>query len=224
MLQPSFKIQSISDSVGAEELDALKFDGPALNIDDVDQVKIGAPPKMASIQEESFWKGPSELSAKANYASNAKGLFVQILVTDANMKAPMKWPGVFGSCVEFFFDFRNPARRADYPKFEKNVHQVIISPALSQGDATKVWFASEKYGTIDGLKAVSKRVDATSYAIKLFIPWGSVGGRPKNGIGVDVSVDNPAKSEPQTRKCQMVLFGDASNNVDPSNYGVGLLP
>ncbi len=222
-LQPAFKVESAPESLDASSLPALELPGEWLLMDSVDQVKIGAPPKMASLQEEAFWKGPEELSAKVKYAANGKGLFAQVIVKDASMKVPSKWPGVSGSCIEFFFDFRRPARRAEYPKFEKGVYQAIISPALTEGDATKVWNASERHGVIEGLKAVSVRLGPKSYAVNVFVPWDSIGGRPKHSIALDVSADAPGKGEPQRRKCQMALFGDESNNLDPSNYGVGLL-
>lgn len=225
---------NFSQTSGEVSLAALAAWQPAngdLRIDMPDQVAIGRPPRLTSIQEEQFWAGPAELSARARLGGDRDGLLVYIDVTDAHARHPRRWPDVRGSVVELFFDFRPPAQSTTTPAYGKGVYQVVLRPALQPGDTVEIWNASKQHGILEKTTAFGAP-RAGGYRVAFRIPWTSTGlpldpatGGPTRAFGFDVAVDAPfpADAHPSRadqRKSQIILFGSATNNVDTSGYGL----
>ncbi|WP_043587037.1 hypothetical protein [Geminisphaera colitermitum] len=201
-----------------------------LRIDTPDQVAVGRPPKLTSIQEEQFWAGPAELSARVKLGYDRDGLLVYVDVTDANVRLPQRWPDVRGSVVELFFDFRPLEQTAGSPAYGKGVYQVVLRPALQSGDTVEIWNASKQNGILESTTAIGAPRTG-GYWVAFRIPWASTGlpfdpatGAPTRGFGFDVAVDAPFPADAHAsradqRKSQIVLFGTASNNVSTSGFG-----
>ncbi|MDR1282888.1 MAG: hypothetical protein LBK99_19000 [Opitutaceae bacterium] len=202
-----------------------------LRIDMPEQVAIGRPPKLTSIQEEQFWAGPAELSARVKSGGDRDGLLVYVDVTDAHARLPHRWPDVRGSAVELFFDFRPSAQSATTPAYGKGVYQVVLRPALRPGDTVEIWNASKQHGILGNTTATGAP-RAGGYRVVFRIPWASTGlpldpatGMPTRAFGFDVAVDAPFPADAHAsradqRKSQIVLFGTASNSVSTSGFGL----
>ncbi|MFA6292599.1 MAG: hypothetical protein WC637_12495, partial [Victivallales bacterium] len=109
-VRPNFTIPRLPNEFSLKDMASWKPQGGEMMIDKPEQVAVGRPPELSSLQEERYWKGPDELSAKVATGYNDRGFFARINVRDKN-KGPLKrWPGVEGSCIEWFFDFRPPAK------------------------------------------------------------------------------------------------------------------
>lgn len=212
-VRPSHTVPKVADLVALTKTKGLEIERP-------DQVVVGRPPEMASLQEDQYWKGPRELSGETWIGYTEEALLVKVRVHDAYARLPEPWPGVKGSCVELFFDFRSPSTRAARSSYEKGVYQIILAPSLAKDQSTQIWNASESYGSLPNLVAKGERIDADSYWVSLEIPWKSIGAKigPGFSFGFDVAIDGPRENLPD-RKSQMVLFGGASNSKDVSSLG-----
>jgi len=224
-VRPGFVVKRLPEDFSLQSLAAWKAGADALSIDRPEQVAIGRPPEMTSLQEERYWKGPDELSAKILSGCNSKGLFIRVDVRDRN-KGPLKtWPGVEGSCVELFFDLRSPAAGLGSPSYGKEVAQLIVKPPLKEGEKAEIW--APPFNTdakFSAVECAGASLDASSYWIGVFVPWtlaGANGAKPE-AIGFDAAIDGPPANA-IGRKSQAIMFGGASNNRDASGFGLGKL-
>lgn len=221
VVRPSVTVPFVPEGTAAANLAST---GDALRLDRPEQVTVGRPPQMVSLQEEKYWKGPAELSGAVNAGATARGLLVRVQVRDSAPQLPAPWPGVKGSCVELFFDFRSPSIRAARSAYEKGVYQIVLKPALKAGENVEIWNASERSGKISGVTASGARIDALNYWVAVEIPWSAVEIVPQPGtsFGFDVAIDGPGL-QPGDRKSQLILFGDSTNSVDASKFGLLIL-
>jgi hypothetical protein len=194
----------------------------------MDQVVIGRPSDLASLQEKNDWIGPEELSAQAKIGYDDNGLLVYVKVHDAHARLPQGWPGVSGSCVEFFFDFR-PADGSygphlGNPLYDSNVHQLVVRPVIKAGQKAAIWHASASSAALPNISVDAGSLDKENYWLILRIPWSDTGRlfEPGMRMGFDVGVNGPHPGE-AGRKSQIVLFGTSSNCSDASRFGVGML-
>ena len=103
---PTIPIPRLPEVGSVAEIESWQPPGGSLLLNRMDQVVIGRPPELASLKEVDDWAGPEELSAEVKIGYDDNGLLVYVKVHDAHARLPQGWPGVSGSCVEFFFDFR----------------------------------------------------------------------------------------------------------------------
>lgn len=219
LLRPSHIIRELPAQSKPASL-TVSNNGATLAINTPDQVVLGRPPQLASLQEDKYWKGPSELAGLVTLGYTATHLLVRVDVQDTQPRLPDPWPGVMGSCVELFFDFRPASKRAQGGGYEPGVHQIILKPALEKDQSVEIWDASSKVGTLDGLQAEGGRIDDRHYWVALSIPWASTGMSAKAGesFGFDVGIDGPDANGP-LRKSQLMLYGTSINNSDTSSFG-----
>lgn len=187
-----------------------------------EQVVVGRPPKLTSIQEDQFWKGPDELSATIKLGYNESGFFIYADVVDSEASVPKAWPGVRGSAVEIFFDLRS-AEDGFGSGMGEGVYQVVLRPALSEGDSVEIWNTREDRGVLEGTVATGGPTEK-GYWIGFFVPWESLERDPEDfqSFGFDIGFDGP-NEDGSNRKNQIMLMGSASNSSDASHYGVVLL-
>lgn len=219
--RPTVAVPPLPEGLSLNDLKDWPMPGGPLRLDQAGQVMYGAPPLLASLQEERYWKGPSELSAEAKVGYNAHGLFVLVQVHDAHPRAPETWPGVGGSCVELFFDFRPPAGGLGHAVYGQGVHQVILRPSLAEGEAVAVWTpTAERFGGLRGAVAQGARINRESYWVALCIPWADIGqaGSPGGVFGLDIGLDGSWPDQPG-RKSQLMLYGTAASCQDASLFG-----
>lgn len=211
-VRPTVVIPRVAEGFDWRNPDGWKSQ-PPLSLDQADQVVVGQPPLLSSLQEERFWKGSNELSAQARFASDGKSLFVYLVVTDANHRAPQKWPGVLGSCVELFLDQRT-GKSLGQAAYGPGVTQLLIRPPSSSDPEPTVHQATEKFGTLIGVQATGGELRDGKYWIALSAPLST----PGESFGLDIGINGPPK-EGLGRKSQMMLFGGAGNGSDASQFG-----
>ncbi len=215
-VRPTLSVSKAADG-------ALTFDtmpGAASSISRPEQVAIGRPPSLVSLQEGQYWQGPAELSGAVKAAWTSTALVIAIKVHDANFRPPASWPGVGGSCVELFLDFRAPGAGLGSAQYGAGVYQVIFKPG-SGNEAPDVW---NPHGAISGATATGGKAADGDYLITYSIPLASVGlgSTATAQFGFDVAIDGPPAGG-SSRKSQMALFGGASNSVDASGFGIAML-
>ena len=221
-IRPSFAIPRLSDEFTLKGIKDWKPLDGEMKIDRPEQVAIGRSPDLTSWQEERYWQGPDELSAKVATGYNDKGFFARIKVHDKN-KGPLKaWPGVEGSCVEYFFDFRSPSNGRGKSGYEKGVSQIIVKPSLAAGEKVDLWLPDPK--SFKGVEIDGGAIDNSSYWVGIFVPWTAVDNAAKipDSIGFDVGVDGPPAGA-VGRKSQIFLFGGFRSSTDASGFGTGIL-
>lgn len=217
--KPVVPLVTLPDVVNADTFNTLAMPGNRLRLFQPEQVMVGRPPQLTSIQEEQYWKGPAELSGEVKIGRNNTGLYVFIDVTDAYPSPPDPWPGVRGSAVELFFDFRAPNQGLG-SGFGPGAYQVLLKPALKDGEKVEIWNAAANHGALEGTSATGGRTQE-GYWIMFHIPWASVGRSASDTapFGFDVGIDGPP-AHGGDRKNQLMLFGTAGNNRDTSAYGL----
>jgi hypothetical protein len=218
--RPRVSVLRVSTAIG--DFDSLP--GAPLSISKPEQVMMGRPPALASLQEAQYWKGPSELSGLVKAAWTGDALTVAVKVHDANYRPPVAWPGVAGSCIELFLDFRRPGEGLGNAVYGPGVFQVIFKPADNKTDPPTVWIARGSPASLAGATATGALAADGDYVVTYTIPWKSLAITPAadTQFGLDVSIDGPFADRP-VRKSQMALFGTASNNSDASGFGVAAL-
>ena len=217
-----FRIPRLPEGTSLAKMRDWKPPGGPLLIDRIEQVAIGKPHALASRREKDTWGGAEELSAKVKIGYNNDGLFVYTEVHDAAPRLPQGWPGVLGSSLEFYFDFRAADAGLGQPSYGPQVHQVVIRPVIQEGQKPAFWHPSESSARLTKLSFESGSLDKTTYWACIRIPWSDTGRAWKSGmpIGFDVAVNGPG---PTGRKTQMVMFGTENNYVEASLFGVGIL-
>jgi hypothetical protein len=223
-VRPSFTAARLPPDVKLTDLGAWEMPGGALQLDRPEQVTMGRPPLLAALQEQKYWQGPAELSGRVKVGYNADGLLVYIRAHDANLRLPATWPGVGGSCVELFFDFRPATDGLGRGAYEQGVYQVILKPSLAADQPVEIWNASQQYGILKDLTVAGGRIDAANYWVALRIPWANISGgmHPGYAFNFDVGLDGSLPNTPG-RKSQIMLFGNANNCLNASDFGSGTL-
>ncbi|MFZ2655168.1 MAG: hypothetical protein WAX69_09620 [Victivallales bacterium] len=223
-VRPSFTAEKLPGEFSLKDIKDWKPKDGEMAIDRPEQVALGRPPELTSLQEERYWKGPEEFSAKVATGYNDKGFFARITVHDKN-RGPLKmWPGVEGSCLEWFFDFRSPSKGLGTAAYDKGVTQIVAKPAFNDTDKVELWTAGNTPVPFKGVETVGGAADAKSYWVGIFVPWTAVDSTAKtpDSIGFDVGVDGPPAGV-VGRKSQIFLFGGAYSNKDASGFGAGML-
>lgn len=217
-VRPTLIVTSVKQ-VGPLTYDQIPTEPQALNRPE--QVAIGRPPALASLQEAKYWQGPNELSANVKTAYSAEGLSIAVKVHDANYRPPAQWPGVAGSAVEVFLDFRDQAGSLGAAQYGPGVYQIVLKPPAAAGEDAQIWVPK---GGQPQLQVTAEKADEQDYVLNLFLSWKQVGFTPTPGrqFGFDVSVNGPPAGA-ATRKTQMVLFGTAANSNDASEFGHAVL-
>ncbi len=220
-IRPSLTIPNVDAAFAWDQPSSWPAITPVAKIDQPDQVAVGRPPLLASLQEEKYWAGPQELSGEVRLASSPDNLLVHVEVQDANMKLSPSWPGVQGSCVELFVDGRTPAAGLGQPAFGPGVHQLLIEPSDGAARTLRVSDSAGKSSPLAGVTATGARGADGKYWMAIAIPWRAL-GQPRASdqpFGFDLGIDGPTKDGGK-RKSQMMLFGTATDNVDASNFGL----
>ena len=223
-IKPLFRMPKLPAACSTAKLHAWQPPGGPLLLDQRDQVVLGKPPDLASLEEKNAWAGPAELSAEAKVGYDEDGLAVYAKVHDAHPRLPEGWPGVGGSCVELFFDFRPEGKGLGEVTYDAAVHQLVVRPVVEQGQEPAVWHASRTSGELPNLSVEAGLLDNKSYWIALRIPWKDVGrpGKPGMRVGFDIGVNGPPADGPG-RKTQIMMFGGADNYSNASGFGTGIL-
>jgi len=221
--KPVVTLASLPDAVNAETMRRLAMPGGRLRLDRPEQVTVGRPPQLTSIQEEHFWKGPAELSGEVKIGRNERGLYVFVDVTDAQPHAPDQWPGVKGAAIELFFDFRKTGAGLG-GGFGAGAYQVVLKPALKDGETVEIWNASPARGVLEGTSAIGGRT-AAGYWVLFHVPWAATGRAADEGapFSFDAGIDGSIAGG-GNRKSQIMLFGNASNNANTAGYGLIVAP
>lgn len=212
-VRPSLSIPHVEKGFSWRNIESWQSVKPDHAIDKLEQVVVGQPPLLASLQEEWFWKGPVELSANARFASDGADLFLYLEVTDSNRRPPSVWPGVLGSSIEVFLDQRTAGAGLGSSSYGKGVTQLLINPAPDA--QPPVFQATENFGVLEGIESTGGNLPDGKYWVALRIPLQSSG----SPFGLDIGINGPPK-EGKGRKSQLMLFGSSNNNKDASQFGV----
>jgi hypothetical protein len=221
---PVIPIPRLPQATSVADIQSWQPPGGSLLLDRIDQVVIGKPPELASLEEVDDWAGPEELSAQAKIGYDDDGILVYVKVHDVHARLPQGWPGVLGSCVEFFFDFRPADDSLGNLDYDSDVHQIVVRPVIKAGQKPAVWHASTSSAALPNLSVKGGSLDADNYWLILRIPASDIGRsfEPGMQIGFDVGVNGP-HSEKAGRKSQIMLFGTGNNYSDASRFGAGML-
>lgn len=185
-------------------------------LDKLHQVVLGAPPANESIQQDKYWKGIDELSAKVGFTWNKDGIIVGMKVKDQVMMKPEKGI-IHGSCVELFFDFR-PQPEFGSSRYTDGVFQFLISPFAG----STLTSPQIKDLAATGIKVRCEQIDKENYFFLMFVPWSLIeqyNTKMPRYIGFDIGVDG-GDLYTKKRKSQLMLFGDSNNSKDASNFGI----
>jgi len=212
---PTVRVPMLANRLEPSDMPKWNLPTKPLQLDRVEQVVVGRPPALASLQEKSYWGGASELSARVQVAGDAEGLSIGVEVTDANASLPQSWPGVGGSCVELFLDSRPPSKGLGAPPYTDRVVHLVLRPALAAGQKVEAWQPSG--AALAGVAYAGGRTSPTAYWVAAKIPWKDLNLDADQPFGLDVGI-NGAKPG-GGRKTQMMLFGTATNNLDASHFG-----
>ncbi len=217
--RPRMEVERLPDNLSAEwdQFRSLK----GLPLDRAEQVVIGAPPKLVSLQDPMFWGGPAELSGEVRVGYNGKGIFIAVKVCDAVAKPDPDFPGVQGSVLELFFDFRKADAGFGRPLYGKQVFQFLIQPGIKP----IVWSPQIPKGKMASTGIVCSSTPlGKEYSTVLFLPWKFTGLTPVPGtaFGFDLGIDAPWPDKAK-RKSQIMLFGTAENSRNASAFGIAVI-
>lgn len=217
--RPRIAIAKLPENFAGTTWDALVKYLKEYRMDKVEQVVLGAPPKLASLQEKTFWGGPEELSASVLTGYNAKGLFLGIKVKDDAARPAAQWPGISGSVIELFFDFRRPGAGLGKNIYSRGAWQFLVQP----GAEPKIWSPQASDPAGKGVRVFSTPLEK-NYSCVIFIPWSFARIRPEPGMafGFDVGINAPWEKKNE-RKTQIMLFGTVNNARDASGFGTAVL-
>ena len=222
-IRPTVVVPRVADGFAWDQLSAWQGI-PSFKLNQADQLMIGRPPLLASLQEAQYWQGPAELSGEAKLAASGKELFIYLAVRDANHRRPAVWPGVLGSCVEIFLDRRAAGQGLGSSAYGTGVHQLVLTAPAAPGGSPELWEASARYGKLAPLSVAGANVGAGNYWVALRIPRNP----PKEHapavetFGFDIGINGPPTKAPG-RKNQLMLFGTAANSTDASHFGLGTI-
>ena len=195
-------------------------DNPVLALNRDEQVVIGHAPALASLAEaDKYWNGPDELSGELRWGWDEQKLKLELTVRD-QIGRPAAFPGIHGSSVELFFDFRTPERGLGNPNYGKNVYQFLLTPALSENEREIPLYSPQlANGESGGVRAWSQRLDG-GYRLRLEVPWQLAGARRPESFGFDLGINGAfAQGKEVRRKTQLMLFGTAENARNAAAFG-----
>jgi hypothetical protein len=223
-VSPVFSIPRLPDDSSLAGLQAWQPPGGPLVLNRRDQVVVGRPPGPDGLLERETWTGPDELSAEANVGYDEEGLSVYVKVHDAHPGLPVEWPGVLGSSLEFFFDFRSKETGLSTVNYDTDVHQLVVRPVIERGQTPALWHASSASSALSNVSLDAGCIDDENYWVLLRIPWSDIGNPLQTGtrMGFDIGVNGPPLSR-KGRKTQLMMFGNSDNCVNASAFGVGIL-
>lgn len=188
-----------------------------LKLNRVEQAVIGRPPKLASLQEDYFWGGPEELSGEVQLSCDVRALHLTVKVRDTNRKAPEPWPGVIGSSLELFLDFRTPDQGLGEAHYGKGVYQLLIRPELP-GVQAALWSPQLPDAAQRGV-TVTGETTREGYIVRLTLPWRAFGRKQlPESFGFDLGL-NGVFPDQAKRKTQLMLFGTAQNFRSAADFG-----
>ncbi len=190
---------------------------PAAALDKVEQAIFGGPSKLASLQEDNYWNGPDELSAKIRLGCTDRELVVEVEARDLNLRTPSPWPGANGSAVELFFDFRPEQGGLGEVNYAPGVSQFLLRPAI--GNAPAAFHSAQLPDAAErGVKLECKSLDK-GYLLTFTLPWRAVGlDKAPSLFGFDLGI-NGSYPDKTARKTQLMLFGTTMNFRNAADFG-----
>ncbi len=203
--------------------DSLNSFTRELKAERLEQVVFGRPSELASLQEMNVWGGPEELSGSFRLGCNEEALFLVARVRDRHPRLPKVWPGVAGSCLELFFDFRTPAEGLGRAAYGKQVFQLLIRPPVEKGMPPELWSPQRPELSGKLLRLEGGCLAEGGYWITLALPWKLVvsGGVRPERFGFDAGI-NGSFADRAERKAQLMLFGTDQNFRNASKFGTVL--
>ncbi len=229
LVKPSVPVARLPENFKLAPTDQWPAGAAGLEIDRPEQCVLGRSPELAALQEPQFWQGAAELSATVKIGYNQTGLFLGVTVRDRQPLRPTTWPGVMGSCLELFFDFRTPREGLGNWGYKKGVYQILVNPPLETGQAIQTYNTCVKRFNLSAdplaeAEAVGGRLAPDRYWVGYHIPWRLLGKTPAElkMFGFDMGVDGPFPGEAK-RKSQLMLFGTNTNHQTAVNFGLGVL-
>ena len=204
---------------------SLTSNEPAtLNMDRDDQVVLGHADDMTSLLEAAkFWAGRDDLSGKITLDWDDRAFIVKAEMTDKQFKlAP--FPGVRGTSVELFCDFRKPGKGLGDSKYSDGCYQFLIEP--TDATTTSVLRVYSPQLVLKGRKAppLPKAEGIRTkegYNLTVRIPWriANKEGTPPETFGFDFGANCAFPDDKPGRRAQMMLFGTAGNASSASAFG-----
>ena len=195
-----------------------------LNMDRDDQVALGHADDMTSLLEASkFWAGADDLSGKITLDWDDRALIVKAEMTDKQFKlAP--FPGIAGTSVELFCDFRKPGKGLGDGKYSDGCYQFLVEPAASAtASVLRVYSPQivQKGRKAPPLPTATGVRTKEGYSLTVRIPWriASQSGTPPETFGFDFGANCAFPDGKPGRRAQMMLFGTASNASSASAFG-----
>lgn len=216
--KPSVAVSRIADGRNWRSAEFLK-QLPGIALDQVEQAVVGRPPKLASLQEDTFWGGPEELSGTVRLAYDGEALYVKLEARDANLRLPQPWPGTLGSCLELFLDFRRPGEGLGSVSYGDGVYQFLAHPETG---GVKPELHSPQMADAEkrGVELFSAPAGKEGYVLTLRIPWKAVTeeGRAPETFGFDLGLNGPYPDR-AGRKTQLMLYGTPLNFRSAADFG-----
>lgn len=209
------RLAAAPDLSSPEAMDRI----PGIALNSAEQAVIGRPPKLASLQEESFWGGPDELSGTLRLAYDDEALYIKLEACDAYRKPPVPWPGVLGSGAELFFDFRRPGGGLGNANYASGVYQFLLRPGIA-GAAPALYSPQMADPQKNGVEIRSGET-GKGYFAAVRIPWRAVtpDGRKPEKFGFDFGLNGAYPDKPG-RKTQLMLYGTPLNFRNAADFGV----
>lgn len=195
---------------------------PELRINTAKQCQIGRPPEMLSFHDPDVWGGEKELSAEARLAVSGTKLHILLKVRDSNPRLPERFPGVLGSAVELFLDFRPLSDGFGSRNYGPGVFQIMILPNLTDSGIPRWHSAQLKQN--EQIRILGTGIPNYGYWIGMEIPLNLL--RKADGIpeqfGADFAINGPHQSSPG-RKTQLFGFGKPDSWRNAENFGTVIL-
>ena len=195
---------------------------PVFRIHTAKQCRIGRPPEMLSFSDPDVWGGEEELSGEVRLGVSETTLHILVKVRDAHPRLPDRFPGVLGSAVELFLDFRPLSEGFGERSYTPGVYQIMILPNLKDSGAPR-WH-SARLKPDSRITLQGKRIPDYGYWIGMEIPLELL--RNTEGIperfGADFAINGPFSDRPG-RKTQMFGFGKSDSWRNAENFGTVLL-
>lgn len=209
------RLAAAPDLSSPEAMDRI----PGIALNSAEQAVIGRPPKLASLQEESFWGGPDELSGTLRLAYDDEALYIKLEACDAYRKPPVPWPGVLGSGAELFFDFRRPDGGLGNANYAPGVYQFLLRPGIA-GAAPALYSPQMADPQKNGVEIRSGET-GKGYFAAVRIPWRAVtpDGRKPEKFGFDFGLNGAYPDKPG-RKTQLMLYGTPLNFRNAADFGI----
>lgn len=195
-----------------------------LAMDRDDQVALGHADDMTSLLEASkFWAGADDLSGKITLDWDDRALIVKATMVDKQFKLAT-FPGIDGTSVELFCDFRKPGKGLGDGKYSDGCYQFLIEPAAATTTSVLRVFSPQivqKGRKAPPLPTAEGVRTKEGYTLTVRIPWriANAKGIPPETFGFDFGANCAFPDGKPGRRAQMMLFGTASNASSASAFG-----